>query len=140
MAKVWTYVRITCDTHKELCRVRESLRIAEMMGVVTLEPDNRNRVSLDQVITRLISIRDKHSERRKRSASRRASRKATKQPQPTDNGQAEEQLPLEGSENDSSVPGFSGSETTGNGASGSTSAGVEPPLASGEQSAGVMPD
>jgi hypothetical protein len=36
---------------------------------------------------------------------------------------------LEDSENDSGVPGFSGSETTGDGASGSPSAGMEPPLA-----------
>jgi len=81
VAKNWTYVRITRDTHAALCRVRESMRLAEEMHLVELETDDRDRVSLDQVIARLVAMRDQHAARRQRSASRRGRRKAGAQQQ-----------------------------------------------------------
>jgi hypothetical protein len=67
-------VRIDPDTHRELCRIREEMANAEMMGLIELSRDNRERVSLDQIIRRLIAMRDKHAERRQRSAANRKSK------------------------------------------------------------------
>jgi hypothetical protein len=71
VAKNWIMVRLTPDTHEALYRVRESLRIAEEMGLVELPTDDRDRVSLNSVIARLIAMYDRHAERRRRSAARR---------------------------------------------------------------------
>jgi hypothetical protein len=76
-AKDWIMVRIDRDTHRELCRVREEMETADMMKLITLERDDRDRVSLDQVIRRLVSMRDKHAERRERSALKRRTRATT---------------------------------------------------------------
>lgn len=74
-AKRWIMVRIDPDTHRELCRVREEMETADMMKLIALDRDNRDRVSLDQIIRRLIAMRDKHAERRSRSAAKRGEKK-----------------------------------------------------------------
>jgi hypothetical protein len=71
MAKEWIIVRLHPETHAELVRVRDSLRIAEAMHLLELEHDNRDRVSLDQVVRRLLEIRRRHAERRRASAARK---------------------------------------------------------------------
>jgi hypothetical protein len=71
MAKEWTHVRVAPETLAELNRVRDSMRIAEAMHLVELDHDDRDRVSLDQVIRRLLEMRRRHAERRRASAARR---------------------------------------------------------------------
>ena len=71
MATDWIMVRIDRATHAELERVRNSMLIGEMMGLSQLERDNRDRVSLSQVIGRLIAFRDRHAARARRSKARR---------------------------------------------------------------------
>jgi len=71
MAEEWIMVRLHRTTHAELVRIRDSLRIAEAMRLLELEHDDRDRVSLDQVIRRLCEIRRRHAERRQASAARR---------------------------------------------------------------------
>jgi hypothetical protein len=64
-------VRLKRDTRRQLEEVRESMRVAEELGQVELEKDDRDRVSLDQVIRRLIAFRARHADRRRRSSARR---------------------------------------------------------------------
>ena len=64
-------VRLDRTTHKRLCAVRDSLMIAHEQGKLGLEVDNRDRVSLDQIINILIDARVDHARRRKASAKRR---------------------------------------------------------------------
>jgi hypothetical protein len=71
MATEWIMVRIDRRTHAALERVRESMRLGAEIGLRDLETDNRDRVSLDQVIRVLIEMRDNHAERRRRSAMKR---------------------------------------------------------------------
>lgn len=63
MAKDWILVRLQRDTHRELCEVRVSMEHAELMGRLELSRDDRDRVSLDEVIRQLIRARRKHRER-----------------------------------------------------------------------------
>ena len=72
MAKDYTHVRLEPPTLRELERVRASMLVGEMMGLNVLQHDPRHRVSLDQVIRRLIAFRDRHAERSRRSKARRA--------------------------------------------------------------------
>jgi hypothetical protein len=71
MSSEWIQVRIDVATHAQLERVRTSMLIGEAMGLTELEHDFRDRVSLSQVIDRLIAFRDKHAERSKRSKQKR---------------------------------------------------------------------
>jgi hypothetical protein len=71
MARNWIMVRLTRETHAALREVRESMRTADEAGLIQLETDDRDRVSLDQVIQRLIDFRKRHAERRRRAAARR---------------------------------------------------------------------
>ena len=71
MAKDWIMVRLAPETHAELVRVRDSLRIAEAMHLLELPHDDRDRVSLNTVIRRLLKIRRRHAERRQASAARK---------------------------------------------------------------------
>jgi hypothetical protein len=71
MAKDWIMVRISRDTHRELERVRQSMLRAELMGLAQLKKDARGRFPLDEVILRLIDMRDKHAARVRRSKSRK---------------------------------------------------------------------
>jgi len=85
MEKTWVMVRITRDTHAALCRIRESMELAEEMQLVQLTRDHTSHVSLNQVIERLIAARDKHAERRQRSNARRRKPAATSaDPEPAD--------------------------------------------------------
>lgn len=72
MGTPWTSVRIASATLAELDRVKRSMLLADFMGLIELERDPRDRVSLDQVIRRLIAFRDRHAERARRSKARRA--------------------------------------------------------------------
>jgi hypothetical protein len=60
-------VRVEKSVHADLERVRASMLVGEMMGLSHLEHDYRNRVSLSQVIGRLIAFRDRHAARARRS-------------------------------------------------------------------------
>jgi hypothetical protein len=71
MAGKWIHVIVDPDTHAELCRVRDSLRVAEAMQLLELSHDDRDRVSLNEVIKRLLTIRRRHAERRRASAARK---------------------------------------------------------------------
>jgi hypothetical protein len=71
MAGDWIMVRLLRTTHSELERVRASMELGEWMGLTELERDPRHRVSLDQIIRRLIRFRDRHAERARRSKARR---------------------------------------------------------------------
>lgn len=64
-------VRIDLAVHAALERVRTSMMVGEMMGLTQLDRDNRERVSLSQVIGRLIAFRDRHAARARRSKERR---------------------------------------------------------------------
>jgi hypothetical protein len=67
MAKEWVMVRLTRETHAALERIRSSMEVAEEMQLVQLERDHTSHVSLNQVIERLIAMREAHAERRQRS-------------------------------------------------------------------------
>ena len=67
----WIMVRVDRETHGDLERVRASMLVGELMGLTELEHDFRNRVSLSQVIARLIAFRDRHAERSRRAKARR---------------------------------------------------------------------
>jgi hypothetical protein len=71
----WIMVRIRRETRVELERVRDSMRDAEDRGLVELPHDDRDRVSLDAIIRRLIEFRARHARRRQESAARRARRR-----------------------------------------------------------------
>jgi hypothetical protein len=82
VAKQWIMVRMQRDTHAALCLVRDSLRLADELDLVELDKDDRDRVSLDEVIRKLIEMRRRHAERRRRSnARRKRSQRAAKQQQ-----------------------------------------------------------
>lgn len=70
----WVMVRVRRETHAELRRVEMSLRIAEDQGQLELSKDERDRVSIDQVVRRLIAIRDGHAARRQKAQQRRRDR------------------------------------------------------------------
>lgn len=72
----WTLVKVSKATRERLERVRDSMLLADSVGLRNLERDNRDRVSLDQVIELLIDMRDQHARRRKRSAANRRKKKA----------------------------------------------------------------
>ena len=76
MAKDWIMVRIGRDTHRMLQDVRASMEVADLTGHVTLERDDRDRVSLDQVVRRLIAFRERHAARRRRSAAGRQAKQS----------------------------------------------------------------
>lgn len=71
MAKDWIMVRLERATHRQLQEVRAQMEHADALGQIDLTRDDRDRVSLDQVIARLIAFRERHAERRRRSAARR---------------------------------------------------------------------
>lgn len=71
MAGDWIMVRLLRTTRAELERVRDSMELADSMGLIELVRDPRERVSLDQVIRRLIGFRERHAERVRRSKARR---------------------------------------------------------------------
>jgi len=70
MAKDWIMVRLLETTHAALERTRVSMQTADLMGMITLSRDTRGRVSLDQVITRLIAMRDAHHRRARKQRER----------------------------------------------------------------------
>jgi hypothetical protein len=80
MAGDWIMVRIDRATHADLERVRRSMLIGEAMGLTRLQHDHRNRVSLSQVIARLIAFRDRHAERARRSKGKRQRRSTEDEP------------------------------------------------------------
>jgi hypothetical protein len=84
MGSKWVLVRVSASTKAALERVRASMMLAHDVGLLDFAPDLRDRVGLDQVILRLIEIREKHAARRKRSAARRSRKQppATAEPQP----------------------------------------------------------
>lgn len=67
----WTLLRIRRTTKAELERVRASMETAEMMGLLAFDRDRQERIGLDQVVLQLIQFREKHAQRRRRSAGRR---------------------------------------------------------------------
>jgi len=75
MQERWTLVKVSKVTRERLEAVRDSMLLADSVGLRNLERDNRDRVSLDQVISLLIDIRERHAERRKRSAAKRRTRR-----------------------------------------------------------------
>jgi len=76
MARVWTLVKMSEETREMLEEVRQSMLRAEEMRLRSLDRDNRDRVSLDQVIRILIELRQRHAERRTAALERRRARKA----------------------------------------------------------------
>lgn len=77
MATVWTLVKMSEDVRAMLEEVRDSMLRAEEMRMRHLDRDNRDRVSLDQVIRLLIESRQRHAERRTAALERRRERKRT---------------------------------------------------------------
>lgn len=71
MNERWTLVKISKATRERLERVRDSMLLADCVGQRNLERDNRDRVSLDQVIGLLILMRERHAERRKRATTKK---------------------------------------------------------------------
>lgn len=71
MAQDWIMVRLLRSTHEALERTRLSMQVADLQGQITLRRDPRHRVSLDQVIERLVAMRDRHHERVRKSKERR---------------------------------------------------------------------
>jgi hypothetical protein len=67
MATDWIMVRVSKATHARLLAVRESLFRAEENGQVSLDRDPRDRVSIDQIINRLIDARSAHAARRNKT-------------------------------------------------------------------------
>lgn len=77
MADDWIMVRVDRAVHTQLEAVRRSMLLGELMGLSRLEHDFRDRVSLSQVIARLIGFRQRHAERvRKAKANRVLKRRA----------------------------------------------------------------
>lgn len=74
MTTDWIMVRVDKQTHKLLCAIRESMLRAVENGQVALEVDSRDRVSLDQVVRRLVEARLRHAERRTAALARRRQR------------------------------------------------------------------
>lgn len=93
----WTLVKISKATRDRLERVRDSMLLADSVGLRNLERDNRDRVSLDQVVNLLIDLRERHAERRKRSASKRRKRKEESAEQGQEQGQEYWRVLLEAS-------------------------------------------
>jgi hypothetical protein len=95
VADDWIMVRVDRSVHADLERVRRSMLIGELMGLSHLEHDYRDRVSLSQVIGRLIAFRDRHAARVRRSKESRRLRSASAN---REKGQAGEevQLPIPG--------------------------------------------
>lgn len=71
MAKDWIMVRLLESTHAALERTRLSMQTADLMGLITLTRDPRHRVSLDQVVMRLVAMRDAHHRRARKQKERR---------------------------------------------------------------------
>jgi hypothetical protein len=69
----YTSIRIARSTLDALNAVRESYLRAYDRGQIILEQDARGRVSLEQVILRLIAEREDHAARRARSRRKRKS-------------------------------------------------------------------
>lgn len=67
----WIMVRVSKETHKLLCDVRNSLLRAAEQGQVGLDLNHYDHVSLDQVIVRLVEARLRHAERRTAALARR---------------------------------------------------------------------
>jgi hypothetical protein len=76
MTSNWIMVRIDKAVHADLERVRTSMLVGELMGLNQLEHDFRDRVSLSQIVERLIAFRDRHAARARRSRERRRERSA----------------------------------------------------------------
>ena len=73
-------VRLDRTTHARLCAVRDSMMVGVDEGKVEFEVDSRDRVSLDQVICRLM---DKREGQKKRNAAYRARKRC---PEPSQEG------------------------------------------------------
>lgn len=72
----WIMVRISRETHARLEEARLSMLLGHEMGLRSLDSDDRDRVSLNQIIHILLDSRDKHAVRRKRSAATRKHRRS----------------------------------------------------------------
>lgn len=72
----WTLIKVSKATRARLEKVRLSLLMAEDGGQLQLDRDNRDRVSLDQVIGLLIGLRERHAARRKRASDKRRGKQA----------------------------------------------------------------
>lgn len=78
----WTTIRVSKDTLRQLEACRESMREGDDKAQFPLDSpavmsggeDKRDRIGLDRVIRRLLADRQRHADRRKTSAGRRAAR------------------------------------------------------------------
>lgn len=79
MATDWTHVRLQRSTLEWLERTRASMMLGAEMGLRELTVDNRDRVSIDQIIRELLYARERHHERarmqRARAKLKRAARR-----------------------------------------------------------------
>jgi hypothetical protein len=75
MVRQYTHIRIERDTYTALRAVRESMELGDAVGLRDFRRDQLDRVSIDQVIQALIAFRDKHKERRRKSAANRKRRR-----------------------------------------------------------------
>lgn len=82
----WIMVRLKRETHKMLDGVRDTMEIADCVGLRELERDARGRVSLDQVVRELVYFKLKHAERRRKSAAKRKQGRAAEGPPPDSSG------------------------------------------------------
>jgi predicted RNA-binding protein with RPS1 domain len=73
----WTLVKLSQETREKLEAVRDSMLVAEEMRMRTLDRDNRDRVSLDQIIRLLIEFREGHARRVRESKARRRGKRQT---------------------------------------------------------------
>lgn len=75
MAKKWVIVRLEAETHAALCAVRDSMLRGHEQRDTGLVFDQRDRVSLDQVVRRLIAEREGRRRRSVETRKRKAARK-----------------------------------------------------------------
>jgi len=71
MATKWTMVRVSESTRKRLEAMRDSLLSAYEKGQIDLDLDERDRVSLNQVLSILLDREESHRKRSNRSATQR---------------------------------------------------------------------
>ncbi len=89
MATEWVMVRVSRRTHSRLTAARDSLLRGYGNGLRELAFGDRDRVSLDQVISILLDEREDHSRRSRRSRTKsRAVAKPLQLPEPPQDGDA----------------------------------------------------
>jgi hypothetical protein len=91
MRPVWKAVRVSERTLARLEAARVSMQLAEDAGQRTLKRDDRDRVSLDQVISIMLDARDAHARRRDRSRQKRREAVVIVRPSSAEDGQVKDE-------------------------------------------------